>query len=579
MSHAQVPLSGNAESSRPTPRADLDRAVADVAAKQVQFARMPPREKARLLREIIPLLEVVAKGWVEAGCRAKGIAAGSPLEAEEWFVGPVITVRNARLLSGSLEEIARHGRPPLGRRVHERADGRVEIDVFPASALDSAVFSSFSASVLLEAGVTAAQARERQASFYQGQSPAGGVALVLGAGNVSSIPPTDVFYKLFACGQVCILKMNPVNEWVGPFLARALHPLIERDYLRIVYGGGDVGAYLIDRPEITDIHITGSDRTHDLIVWGPPGPERDRRKAAGDPLLKKTITSELGNVSPVSITPGQYSDDELWFQARATVTMVANNASFNCNAGKVLILGEGWPQRDAFMGMLKRAFALVPPRKAYYPGAHDRYRDLTAGRERVERFGQAREGELPWALIEGVDASREGEKLFHVEPFCGILSQTSLPAADPIDFLAATTRFCNERLWGTLNAALVVPSRVDHDHALKTAVERAVTELRYGTVAINHWPALGYALITPPWGGHPSATLANIQSGIGFVHNTYMIEGIEKAVVRGPLLARPKPPWFFDHKRAEPVARRLVSMEARPSWWKLPALASAAMRG
>src|SRR5690606_35864816 len=107
--------------------------------------------------------------------------------------------------------------------------------------------------------------------------PEGGVSVILGAGNVSSIPPMDAFTKMFIEGMVCIIKMNPVNEWVGPHLERALAPLIDAGYLHIVYGGSDVGQALVTSELIDDVHITGSDRTHDSIVWGPPGPERDRR--------------------------------------------------------------------------------------------------------------------------------------------------------------------------------------------------------------------------------------------------------------------------------------------------------------
>ena len=39
----------------------------------------------------------------------------------------------------------------------------------------------------------------------------GKVALILGAGNVSSIPPMDALYKSFAEGFVNVVKMNPVN--------------------------------------------------------------------------------------------------------------------------------------------------------------------------------------------------------------------------------------------------------------------------------------------------------------------------------------------------------------------------------
>jgi acyl-CoA reductase-like NAD-dependent aldehyde dehydrogenase len=84
------------------------------------------------------------------------------------------------------------------------------------------------------------------------------VALILGAGNVTSIPPMDAFTKMFVEGFVCLIKMNPVNEWVGPMLEQALAPMIEAGYLRVVYGGGDVGKYLCEHASIADIHITGS---------------------------------------------------------------------------------------------------------------------------------------------------------------------------------------------------------------------------------------------------------------------------------------------------------------------------------
>src|SRR5262249_52024164 len=209
---------------------------------------------------------------------------------------------------------------------------------------------------------------------YQRRDPEGGVSVVLGAGNVASIAPMDVASKLFVEGLVCVLKMNPVNEWVGPFLERALQPLISRGYLRVVYGGAEVGSGLVYQPGVADVHIRGCDRTHDLIVWGPPGPERDRRIAGRDPLLKIPISSELGNVSPVAIVPHAYSDAELAFQARNVVSMVFNNASFNCNAAKMVITAKGWPQRQRFLDLVAQGLSAAPTRQAYYPRAFDPYR-------------------------------------------------------------------------------------------------------------------------------------------------------------------------------------------------------------
>jgi acyl-CoA reductase-like NAD-dependent aldehyde dehydrogenase len=564
-------MSATASSATPTQQDKIDQAVGALKERAREFARLDPVAKAQLIRECIPRLLAVAPAWVSDGARVRG---ADP--SEEWLAGPTTTIRMFRLLARSLDQISQAGKPALGRGARRRPDGRLEISLFPASALDGIMYRGFTGHVLMKAGVDERIAREQQAEFYARKDPEGGVAVVLGAGNVSSIPPMDVATKMFIEGFVCILKMNPVNEWVGPHLEKALAPLIDRGYLRIVYGGAEEGSYLCYHQHVDDVHITGSDRTHDMIVWGPPGPERERRLAANDPLLKKPISSELGNVSPVAIVPHAYSDAELWFQARNVVTMVFNNASFNCNAAKMLITPKGWSQRDKFLDLVAQALAQAPTRKAYYPGAFERYEQLLRGHANVERFGQGTTEKLQWAFVRGVDSSSD-DALFRTEPFCGILSETSVGSTDPVEFLETATTFMNDRMWGTLSGMLVVHPKHEADPTLAAALDRSIVQLRYGTIAINHWPALCYAFGTMPWGGHPSATLKNIQSGLGWVHNTFMLGGVDKSVVRGPLTVSPYPTWFFDNPKAGKIAPAAADMEAAPSWLKLPGLLAKAL--
>ena len=110
-------------------------------------------------------------------------------------------------------------------------------------------------------------------------------------------------------------------------------------------------------------------------------------------------------------------------------------------------------------------------------------------------------------------------------------------------------------------------------------MEKAVRELRYGTVAVNVWPAVSYAVMTPPWGGHPSASLGDIQSGLGWVHNTYLLDGIDKAVFRAPLVPMLKPAWHFDNRTTQITARRLTALEQSPSWVRFAGVAASAIRG
>jgi aldehyde dehydrogenase (NAD(P)+) len=110
-------------------------------------------------------------------------------------------------------------------------------------------------------------------------------------------------------------------------------------------------------------------------------------------------------------------------------------------------------------------------------------------------------------------------------------------------------------------------------------VERALRELRYGSVCVNTWAGAVYGLGAPPWGGHPSSTLKNIQSGRGWVHNTFMLENIEKAVLRAPVKAMPIHPWFPGHRSAHVLGQRLIDLEMSPSWLKIPGIAAAAFLG
>ena len=103
---------------------------------------------------------------------------------------------------------------------------------------------------------------------------------MLGAGNVTSIPVLDVLYELLAHNRVVILKVNPTQDALVPVYERALAPLIEAGFLRIVRGGGDVGAYLTGHSGIDHVHITGAaaDLRRDRVGHaGPPRPDAGAR--------------------------------------------------------------------------------------------------------------------------------------------------------------------------------------------------------------------------------------------------------------------------------------------------------------
>ncbi len=527
------------------------------------FARAPLKRKLEALAEVRKRLHQRGHELARLGASAKGVAGRPGAFAEELLAGPVIIQRYVRLLHESLQQIREHGVPFVADdRVRRLPSGEVAVKVMPHSPSDRLLFMPYEIEVRLAASVDAAHVRSAQASFYRGPSE-GSVSAVLGGGNVASIPALDLLHQCFVEGRACVLKMSPVNAYLGRHFEWIFEPIARLGGLSIVYGGADVGKALLASPHVDHVHLTGSIETHDAIVWGPPGPEQSQRRREGHPLLHKSVTSELGNVSPVVIVPGAYSERELSDVAENIVGMLLNNASFNCNAAKLLVVPRAL---SAALGeRLERLLSTQPARPGYYPGARARYQELTERAEPGSLWtSPAAEGELPWTLARGLTIESDAAVL-SVEPFCPLLSVVELDERDPEAFLASSVAFLNQRVWGTLNAMLVVPSALEGEAAVERALERAIAELRYGTVAVNYWPAIGYGTGTPPWGGHPSSTLQDAQSGIGFVHNALMLEHVQKVVLRGPLRSFPKQFYYPSHRHLDQLAHGLFEHESTGS--------------
>ncbi len=402
-------------------------------------------------------------------------------------------------------------------------------------------------------------------------SAEGKVAGVLGAGNVSAIPATDMLYKLFYDKQAVLLKLNPVNDYLHSIFEELFQPLIEADLLRIVSGGANVGKEIVQNPGIDTLHITGSQLTHDAIVWGTDESERTERKRSATPLVNKPITSELGNVTPWIVVPGKYSKRQLQFQARHIASSIVNNASFNCLATKMIVTSAGWSQRAEFLDLVDLELANVRPRFAYYPGALDRFRRFTG-----INLAEPADGQLPWTLIR--DAKIETTPhLFREESFVCVCAETTLEESSPTRFLKAAVRFANEELFGTLCATLTVTNEFRQQQLVE--LETAIEQMRYGSVCINQWSGVVYGLMSPPWGGHASATLESPESGLGHVHNVFGLQDFDKSVLWGPLCNWPKPVWFHSHRTAYQAGLELIRFYTRPSVFQLPKLFFLALRG
>jgi hypothetical protein len=563
-----------------TPRQVLDEAIEALRTGASAWAATDVTARLELLRELIDTTLAAAPDWASTAAIAKGIEPGSRLTGEDWLSGPTLVLRNLKLLEATLTDIAATGRPrPSG--IHASGpDGQVTVEVMPTDRLDPLIYQGFTAEVRLEPGVTVEQAEARMGRIYRADhQPEPGVALVLGAGNVSSIGPMDTLYQLFAEGRVVLLKMSPVNEHLGPSIAEAFAPLVRAGFLRVVYGGSGVGAYLTGHGGIDAVHITGSDKTHDAIVFGV-GEEGRERKRRGEPKLTKPITSELGNVTPVIVVPGPWSDRDLTFHGHNIATMLVNNAGFNCIASRMIVQHRAWSKRGALLDAIRASLRQAEDRLPYYPGALDRWKTFTDAHPGAEWFGETGDDRVPFTLIPELDPEGDDDVAFTTEAFCGVMGEVALDAERSIpDYLDAAVDFCNDTLWGTLSASIIVHPRSLDDPEVALAVERAIDRLEYGSIVVNHNPGAAYAFVSPSWGGYPGRPLNDIQSGRGVVHNSYLLEDVQKSVVRGPFRMPLKPSWFHTHRTAHELMPKLARITATGELSAVPGLLWSAIRG
>ena len=547
---------------------DRDRLEADLARLHHASLTWPEAgttQKITVLQSCIDRTILHVKEWADLCCVAKGIDPDSPLAGEEWIVGPVALIRALRLAIAALEA----GGTLKPAQVSSLGDHQTA-RVLPTSLLDRVLWTGITADVWMKAGKAVSQ------SLASSPSPTGQVALVLGAGNISSIGPTDVLHKLLNEQSAVVLKLNPVNDYLTDVLTAIFTPLIEAGLLTITTGDASVGAYLCHHPVINSIHITGSHRTYDAIVWGSDPDEQSRRKQEHRPILNKPVTAELGCVTPIFVVPGQWSDRQLAFQARHIASMVAHNASYNCTAAQVVITARHWPQRLDFLEYFRQALRDIPARAAYYPGSEARYRQICDRYPQAERLSaQSPANALPWTAI--FDLSQTDDYFLQTEAFCSVVGEVPLDVATVPEYLEQAIPFANESVWGTLSCTLLADPRSQSQYAEE--FNQAIAALRYGTIGINIWSGAAFALGVTPWGAYPGHPPENIESGCGFVHNPFAFDHPLKSVVRAPFDIRPTPAWFAHHRTLKSLGQALVPFEASPSWSKLPAVIWEAVRG
>ncbi|MDA3900550.1 MAG: hypothetical protein PF637_08525 [Spirochaetes bacterium] len=488
--------------------------------------------------------------WVLLSCAAKQYSKGSDLQGEEWMCANII-LRQFDMQLLSLKESIRYGAPKI-----PESKGNI-LTVLPRLKSDKTFYKEVSAEIYLSDDSC-------QESVYSANE-AGNLTLILAAGNHSFLIIADILNYMFQQSQTIVVKVNPVNEYLSSILEEIFQPLIEMNYILFINGDTETSKYLTTHKYIDALHLTGSDKTYEQIVYGLNLKNTDNKSIKV--INKRPFSAELGNITPIIIMPGKWSIDELYLQVLHVANMFVNNCSFNCITPRLLVMHDEWTQKNQFLKMLKDYLTSRPANYSYYPNAEMVYSQFMDAYTNAEKLGEEKSGHLPWTFIPGLDWQNKDEMIFNSEPYCPIMGEVSIPGDDISDYVRNTVSFLNETVWGNLAAMILVHPDSLKDDLYNKAFQQAIKNLRYGTIGINIWAAMAFFLGVTPWGAFPGNHSANIQSGKGVICNLFNLKGIQKSVIKGPFKAEGLDPWVLSGYAG--FAKNLTYLNASFSLWRL----------
>ena len=522
---------------------DIDRFITTLRTKSKEYNSISNVQLASMLEETISNIKEVSFFWATICSDNKGTTK-TPAEGEEWLGGPFASVLATQYYINTLTND-----DDLNEKKYNSEENSYK--VFPNNFTERITFPFIDAKVIFNKSMSFDEINKYR-GFSKRYDIDPSITLVLGAGNFSSIPYLDVLYHLITRKSVILLKLNPVNEYLKPVFEKVFQNFIERGYIIVTTGNIDESKYMASHPGVNHIHLTGSDKTYEDIVFGRELTVNERKFKSLSKLNKKPITSELGNVTPIIIHPGKWSTSDIKYQARKIVTAKLNNNGFNCIAAQVVVLPDGWGQTDTLIKFVKHYMSKAKERKAYYPESMERLEKLEKdkGYERVNALSCV----TPHLTREIKSYSKfEIDEVWSSTIYFKKIEYTSIE-----DFAHKAIDYCNNELWGNLGVSVIIKN---HDRKFNKHITNLyIDELNYGTVAINEWAAIGYIIPQLPWGGYPGNKDNDIQSGQSVVHNSMLFESPLKGVVNTKFRISKiiDPPWFVTNKKARRLFKNLT---------------------
>ena len=500
-----------------------------------KWASTSAAERLHLLEEVRNNLKTHAKELAKADNDMKNNLMGEEIFREpESMISTAVPVANTISACIHLYEEIITGKLPEPTKITKVKEGIYDVELSPLDSKDK-----------LLAGTQKFHLRVKgEPKQVNPMDKPAGIIAVSGAGNYSS--SLEMVKAMFLENCAVIHKPHRLNEETDKIWGKIFQPLI--DVNAIAFCSADQGRALPKLEGLSKIYFTGSTSVAKAID-----------EAASVPLI-----SECGGNNPLIVVPGdeKWGKKEMAHQANQVITAAKLNGGAVCGRPQTIVTSQNWPQRREFLDALKVAILEdTPAAGTYYPGSDNVKKSFIEQYPNAEILspekGRFKNGEF--VFIEDV-----GEDSYAVkhEAFCQILNEVALDvSANATDFLQVATEFCNNKLLGSLGCMILVDEKTKKAH--KNAVDKAVTDLNYGGIAVNSIPPSIFLSPLLTWGGNEEGK--EFVSGVGNFGNVYCFENIEKSVLYDNFMSMGHM-MRTNQKAFDHLAIHMTEFAVNPNW-------------
>ena len=501
--------------------------------------------KLDLLKQVRENLRVHMEDLARADSEMKGIPHDDPshsFQAGLAYQTTTLPVGGTLSACITLYESLVEGKMLEPLEIHKVSGDRHDILVFPYSGLDKTMYADRKDYIRVKGEPEQVNPLDKE----------GGIIGVLGAGNYSS--SIEMINALFLENCAVVHKPHHLNEETDRIWEKVLKPI--HDHNAVSFCASDEGRNLTADKRLKEIYFTGGAGTAQAIMASTDTP----------------FISECGGNNPCIIVPGDkpWTQKQLRHQAIQLATLAKLNGGAVCGRVQTLVTCKNWPQREDFLRELDIAIAEeTPAAKTYYPGSDEVFAGFRENYPEAKIY-QPENGKYPDSPFMLITGAEEDGYAAKNEAFTQILSEIPLDTPSEAGaFLEKAVEFCNEKLLGTLGSCIIIDERTEANH--KAALDKAITNMSYGTVAINTIPPIAFISPYTIWGGNEEGK--EFASGEGNFGNLFCFENVEKSIIysnfmsSGHMLATNKKAFYDMSRQAalfavEPTWKRFATMTA-----------------